>query len=133
MKMLITILIILVLAYGFFYVKLWPKEGKGGMMKVTTYQKIQINQGKLYMDKQVTESDIPRQAALSKIEVEVRKHFPDMKRSGMKLELVQLEKIEGAESIWFAQYDTPEGNDMSVEIKMDIVTGEVIHYQDSWS
>lgn len=74
-----------------------------------------------------------RSKAIEIAEREVRKNFPDMKRSGVSLVTEGPKQWASNPSRWTVTYDAPLTLDAQVVITVDVSTGEVVEYQDSWS
>jgi hypothetical protein len=76
-----------------------------------------------------------RQKAISIAEKKILEEFPNFERSGYKLELIRAVPETDTKSKWFLKYDVVEGMvfDASVEMIVDIDTGEISYYKDSWA
>lgn len=74
-----------------------------------------------------------RSKALEIAASELKRNFPDMKRDGNNLEVVTAKQSADDASRWTVTYDAPNSLDAQVVITVDVATGEVIAYQDSWS
>jgi len=73
-----------------------------------------------------------RSAALKIAEAEIENHFPGHKRAGKELKLVRLDPVKDNSSRWYSLYDVESVEDASVEMVVDIETGQIISYKDQW-
>lgn len=73
------------------------------------------------------------QKAKNLAEAELLTHFPDHMRGDEKLELIRAVPVEGTSSRWFIKYDTERSFGTSVEMIVDVETGTIVSYKDSWS
>lgn len=74
-----------------------------------------------------------RSQAIEIAEREVQKNFPDMKREGVSLIMEGAKQWSDNPSRWTVTYGAPLTLDAQVVVTVDVVTGEVVEYQDSWS
>lgn len=74
-----------------------------------------------------------RSQAIEIAEREIRRNFPDMKREGVSLLMEDAVQRADNSAHWTVTYDAPLTLDARVVVTVDIVTGEVVEYQDSWS
>ncbi len=74
-----------------------------------------------------------QQKAIRIAEKKVLEKYPNFKRSNHTLLLIKVDPVKGRPGKWFVRYDMDESVDASVEMIVDINTGEITDYQDSWA
>jgi hypothetical protein len=79
---------------------------------------------------------IERRKALSIAQEEMLKHYPGGKRGihgDEKMVLVYVVKHANDPDVWTVKYDVPRTTDSAVEIKLNVKTGLILEFKNSWA